>query len=306
MIREAHAQIPADLDGERLDRAMAALLGISRGQARRVLDLGGAYLAGQRLRTASRPVKAGERVQAFWADPAEPEVPPLSESAVLLRRKGLLAVDKPAGVHCQAARHTLVGTLPDLCQQLLGLRTPPEPMHRLDRDCSGVVVLAEHAQARSGLGQLMARGRARKRYLAVVAGEPAEDAMRIAAPIAEDSAGPAGRRCVAEGGQEARTLLRVLVRGAGASLVELEPLTGRTHQLRVHCAHMGLSMLGDPWYAPPEVRGRAPRLCLHAWRLELPRGAPGTPCEVEAPLPEAFMTVMAACGIAGSWGGGAG
>jgi len=297
MIREAHAEVPAELGGERLDKALAALLGLSRGQSRRVLQAGGAWLGGQRVRTASRPVKVGEQVQAYWADPPEAEVPPLSPAAVLLRRAGLLAVDKPAGVHSQAARHRLVGTLPELCQRLLGLREAPEPVHRLDRDCSGVAVLAETPAARRGLGKLWADGRPTKRYLAILAGVIAAEEAVLDFPIGEDPAGPPGRRCVVEGGQAARSALRVLGRGVEATLVELRPLTGRTHQLRVHCAHLGHPLLGDRWYAPPEVAARAPRLCLHAWRLDLPRGAPGTPCALEAPVPETFTAAMAAAGV---------
>jgi 23S rRNA pseudouridine1911/1915/1917 synthase len=271
--------------GERLDRALAALMGWSRGRARRALQRGGVYLGKRRVRTASRKVRAGDRVQVWWADPPEPEPPPLPARALLARSQGLVAIDKPAGVHCQAARHRLAGTLPDLARALLGARDPIEPVHRLDRHCSGVVVLGETKRARRELSALWAAGVVRKHYLALVMGQPSEDSGVLDGPIGLDPAGPASRRMVVEGGQAAQSRYRLLEHRDGVSLLELEPLTGRTHQLRVHCAHAGWPMLGDPWYAPPRVAAMAPRLCLHAWRLQLPKGAPGTPCRLEAPVP---------------------
>ncbi len=299
MIHQARHRVDLSLDGERLDRALAHSLGWSRGQARRVIALGGVYLAGKRVLTASRRVRAGQGLEAVWAEPPEPQVPPLPSQALLLDRQGLVAVDKPAGVHCQAARHRLKGSLPELVRQLLGLRGAIDPVHRLDRDCSGVVVLGSSKRARRELSALWQSGTVIKRYLALVAGSPAEGELLVDAPLGPAPRGQRGPQAVVTGGQRARTKVRLLQRGPTASLLELRPLTGRRHQLRVHCAHSGWPMLGDRWYAPPEVQSLAPRLCLHAWRLELPPGAVGTPCELEAPLPEDLLAVLQEQGL--SW-----
>ncbi len=286
MILHQRHRVPAGLAGERLDRVIASLMSWSRGEAKRTLQRGGVYLGKRRVRTASRKVREGDRLQVWWADPPEDEPPPLPSSALLARRHGLVAIDKPAGVHCQAARHRLAGTLPDLARVLLGAREPIDPVHRLDRHCSGVVVLGETKRARRELSVLWASGAVRKRYLALVAGTPELNEGEIDAPIGPDPAGPPSRRTVVDDGQASTSRYRVLERLGGTTLLELEPVTGRTHQLRVHCAHAGWPMLGDPWYAPSEVAELASRLCLHAWKLELPHGAPGTPCTLEAPVPE--------------------
>jgi 23S rRNA pseudouridine1911/1915/1917 synthase len=291
LIRNERFVIPAELGGERLDRGIAAIAGWSRGQAKRCIALGGVYLDRKRVRTASRKLRPGQRLELWWADPPDPEPPPLTRDAVVFRRGGLLALNKPADVHCQGSRHRLAGTLPDMARVLLDARDPIEPIHRLDRHCSGLVVMGETRRARRELSALWQQGAVRKRYLAVLAGQ-APERLTIDAPIGLEPGGASGQRGIVEDGQHAVSELRLLSRGPSASLVELEPITGRTHQLRVHCAHIGHPMLGDPWYAPPEIAALAPRLCLHAWRLELPAGAPGTPCSLEAPIPGAMLEVM--------------
>lgn len=296
MIRNERIEIPAAQADQRLDRAIAALVGWTRGEAKRCIARGGAYLDRKRVRVASRKVQPGQQLELWWADPTELDPPPLGPEAIVRRRDGLLVVDKPAGVHCQGARHRLAGTLPDMARVLLDTPDMPEPIHRLDRHCSGLVVLGETRQARSELNKLWRGDGVRKRYLALVAGQPPE-ATTIDAPLGLEPGGASGQRGVVPDGKPSRSDLKLLVQGDGVALVQLEPITGRTHQLRVHCAHMGWPMLGDPWYAPRRVTRMAPRLCLHAWRLRLPRGAPGTPCVVQAPLPPAMLEVMSAAGI---------
>ncbi len=296
MIRNARHEVPQQLDGERLDRAAAALQGWSRGEARRCIERGGAYVDRKRVRTASRKLRPGQRLELWWADPPDHQPPPLSPEDLVYRRAGLLALNKPAGVHCQAARHRLVGTLPSMAQVLLDTAELPEPIHRLDRHCSGLVVLGETRRARRELSALWRGEAVRKRYLSIVAGQP-PDSVLIDAPIGLEPGGASGQRGVMAGGQAARSSLQVLARSEHACLVQLEPITGRTHQLRVHTAHMGWPMLGDPWYAPAQITALAPRLCLHAWQLSLPAGAPGTPCELEAAAPPAMLEVLAALGI---------
>jgi RluA family pseudouridine synthase len=296
MIRNERFQVPARLAGERLDKAVTALSGWTRGEAKRCIARGGVYLAHKRVRVAARQVEVGQLVELWWADPPEDEPPPLSPGAVVHRRDGLLVLDKPAGVHCQGARHRLAGTLPDMARVLLDTPEMPEPVHRLDRHCSGLVVLGETRRARRELSALWRGEQVRKHYLALVAGQPPERAT-IDAAIGLEPGGASGQRGVVDDGQPARSELIRLAQGDGVALVQLEPITGRTHQLRVHCGHMGWPMLGDPWYAPRPVTRMAPRLCLHAWRLRLPRGAPGTPCELEAPLPAEMLEVMERLGV---------
>jgi tRNA pseudouridine32 synthase/23S rRNA pseudouridine746 synthase len=296
MILEQRALVPAELAGERLDRAIAALFGRSRGWARRVAELGGVYLGGSRVRMLSRAVAAGDQLFVCWADPEEPEPAPLLPEAVLHTTHGWVAVNKPAGIHCQAARHRVRGTLPDLAARLLGDANPPEPVHRLDRGTSGVVLLARTAAGRRLLAAQWREETVGKRYVGLVAGVPVEDEGRITLRLGPDSRFPGGMR-VAQGneGQAASTRWRCLARADGYAMLLLEPETGRTHQLRVHCAASGWPILGDTRYAPQTVAA-APRLALHAWQLLLPL-AVRAPRPLVAPLPQNFLDLVRHCGL---------
>ncbi|MDY0063062.1 MAG: RNA pseudouridine synthase [Myxococcota bacterium] len=247
-------------------------------------------------RTQSHGVPAGTLLQVAWAEPPEPEPAPLLPAALLRRKSGWVAVDKPAGVHCQAARHRLRGTLPELVARLLGDHHLPEPVHRLDRDTSGVVVLAREPAWAARLTELWRTGRAAKAYLAVVQGQPGEAAGRLAGLLAPDPARPGTMQLVSREGQPFATRWTRLAAAGGRSLLLLEPETGRMHQLRVSCLALGWPVLGDPRYAPPETAAAAPRLLLHAWRLVL--SPPGhEPLSLLAPLPEDFVQAVRQAGL---------
>jgi 23S rRNA pseudouridine1911/1915/1917 synthase len=289
LIKESRGIVPEGTFGERLDRAAALVLGISRGQARRLIDLGGVYLDGRRVHVASRLVREGQQIAACWADPPEPEPPSLAPEALLWRGPGFVAVDKPAGVYSQDARHRSRGTLPDLVARLLVLPDRPVPVHRLDVETSGVILLALDPATTASLSLLFQQGRVRKIYQALVCGGPGQDEGRIDLPLEPDpkrpgcmrvAVGPGGgvpkgedgRR---EDGREAVTLWRVLERGDGVTRLELEPLTGRMHQLRVHCAAMGWPVQGDRDYGSALDERVVTSLRLRACVLELPGFGPG-------------------------------
>lgn len=156
----------------------------------------------------------------------------------------------------------------------------PGLVHRLDRDTSGLVVVAKTQAALSRLTQHFQRRLVEKRYLAVLGGRVETDDLKIDAPVGRvEAARPPWR--VAEGGRHAETRLRVLERRGRRTLVELEPLTGRTNQLRIHCAHVGHAIVGDRLYAG----GAYARLCLHASRLAFRHPATNEPLEFSSPLP---------------------
>jgi 23S rRNA pseudouridine1911/1915/1917 synthase len=143
------------------------------------------------------------------------------------------------------------------------------------------MVVAKTQHALGSLSRLFHRRRVGKRYHALVGGRVGVDELTIEAPIGRVEEGTPWWRVVAEGGRAAETRLRVLARGERATLVELEPVTGRTNQLRIHCAHAGHPIVGDAWYG-----GRsAPRLCLHASRLAFNHPEGGARVEFESPLP---------------------
>jgi tRNA pseudouridine32 synthase/23S rRNA pseudouridine746 synthase len=148
-------------------------------------------------------------------------------------------------------------------------------MHRLDLDTSGVMVFARHRQAQAALARAFQQRRVEKRYVALVDGEPGDDAGTIDLPIARDWPNRPLQKICRETGRSARTHYRVLERHGHYSRLLLTPVTGRTHQLRIHCRELGHAILGCDMYAPSAVLGRAPRLMLHASYLALPHPADG-------------------------------
>jgi len=169
-------------------------------------------------------------------------------------------------------------------------------VHRLDRETSGVTVLARTAAAARRLAEDFREGRPAKTYLALCARAPAPPEGRIDAPLGKDPRHP-GRRAVRPDGEPAATRYRTLAVGpGGVALVEARPETGRTHQIRVHLAHLGAPILGDARHGGPRMIGEVaiPRVMLHALRLEVDHPATGTRLVLEAPVPEDLAALRAA------------
>jgi tRNA pseudouridine32 synthase/23S rRNA pseudouridine746 synthase len=220
--------------------------------------------------------------------------------ARLLYRDGLmLVIDKPAGF---AVHKGPKGgeSLEDYFGALrFGLPRAPALAHRLDRDTSGCLVLGRHRKALAELGRLFKGGRVGKTYWAVVEGAPAEDEGRIDLPL--------GRKDATRGwwmkhdpqGQPAVTTWKVMGRAQHFTWLALEPLTGRTHQLRVHCASMGWPIVGDSVYGTaPRSGGTA--LHLHSREIVVPLYKNRAPITVSAPVPLHMHERLQAC----SWQGG--
>jgi 23S rRNA pseudouridine1911/1915/1917 synthase len=281
--------LPAD-SGERLDRFIAARGGISRGEARRVIEAGGVFLEGHRCKIAGRLVRGGQQVVVNLAEGGRPAASrgALDRSHLLYADAELAAVDKPAGVPAQPTLTSDVGTLPDLVAALLG--TPVTLVHRLDRETSGVTVLARTKAAAAALAEAFRVGTPEKTYLALCARPPVPPDGRVDAPLGKDPA-RAGLRRVDPRGDAAATVYRTLRTGPGGALVEARPETGRTHQIRVHLASLGAPLLGDARYGGPRRVGEVAigRVMLHARRLVLPHPATGAPIAFEAPVPQDFL-----------------
>lgn len=179
---------------------------------------------------------------------------------VLYEDDHILLVDKPAGMLIHPSRAQNTGTLANLVAgyyERTGQRSAFHPMTRLDRDTFGVVLLAKHSHAHS----LLQAGRLQKTYHALTWGGPDENSGIIDAPIARRPL-PSLLRYVNLEGKPALTEYRVMERKEGLCKLELRPITGRTHQLRVHCAHMGFPILGDPQYGTEESFALSQRLGL--------------------------------------------
>ena len=217
---------------------------------------------GEAVRT-NFPVKVGDLVEVILDEPT-PEYPAQDGNlSILFEDDFLIAIDKPPGMlmHPSPARNE--GTLANYLLSYYNRTGQPcavHPVSRLDRDTFGVVLLAKNAHAHARMHEQLLEGGLTKKYHAVVVGCPEEREGIIDAPIARR--GPESLlRCIREDGKPARSRYRLLEQRDGCSILELEPLTGRTHQLRVHCAHMGFPIVGDPQYGSDDYGFPYQQLC---------------------------------------------
>lgn len=206
-----------------------------------------------------------------------------------------IVIDKPEGLPVDTPRAGGDSVEARLEELKLGFRRLPSPMHRLDRDTSGCLLLARNPKARSRFQQAFEIGSVTKTYLAVVDRMIEGDEGVINLPVAKVSSEAGGWRMVIDDrGQHASTRWRKLAEAEGQTLVQFCPTTGRTHQIRVHAARgLGAAIVGDPVYSLPDDAGQRmmtlPQsgMLLHAWRLVVPR-EPKDPINVTAPVPDRF------------------
>jgi 23S rRNA pseudouridine1911/1915/1917 synthase len=300
---------PEDV-GERLDRYLTRQLPMHSRAYLQQLIAEQQILVNGRTTKPSYHLRAGDRISVSLPPPKPsgilPQPIPLD---VLYEDAYLLVVNKMAGmvVHPSPgnASGTLVNALLAHCPQLSGIGGIERPgiVHRLDKDTSGVIVVAKDDATHRGLARLFAARQVRKRYLAIVQGN-----IRDAEGVIDAAVGrhPVYRQKMSTHtrvGRQAVTEFRVLERFGLYTLVELQPRTGRTHQIRVHMAVVGHPLLGDPTYGRPQkARQRSPlehqlawfrRQALHAWILGLVHPATGEWLECRAPLPADLEQLLA-------------
>ena len=206
------------------------------------------------------------------------------EDRILYIDAEAIVIDKPAGLPVDPPRDGGDSIAARAHELMLGFQREPVAMHRLDRDTSGCLLLARNPKARARFQQAFESGTVEKTYLAVVDGVPEDAEGLIDLPLAKVSTAAEGWRMVPDdSGKSARTRWRKLAARDGQSLIEFKPMSGRTHQIRVHAARgLGAPVVGDPVYG---ASGEA--MLLHSRRLVVPR-ANKPPIDVAAPVPDSF------------------
>jgi len=273
--------------GERLDRFLTDRAAtVSRAELQRAIRDGLVTVDGALCRQPSRRLREGETIT--WTHIEQPPLTPRPlPIPILFEDEDLVVVDKPEGLVVHPGAGTSAVTLVEAVlhdRRLAPSDDPRRPgmVHRLDKDTSGVIVLAKTAVALASLKGQFADRSVRKLYIAVVGGVIEEDEGLIDAPILRDPKHPR-RMGIGSSGRPSQTAFRVLRRESGSTLLLVRPITGRTHQVRVHFHHIGHPVVGDPLYGRP-----ATRLLLHAFRLWVDHPATGERCRFEASVPEAF------------------
>lgn len=308
--------VPPESAGQRVDRWLArARTGLSRNRIQALIDAGRVHVDGKAARASLR-LKGGQRVFVEIPPRRPPRLVPEPRPITIVHEdEHVIVVDKPAGwiVHpgAGAASGTLVHALLHHAPEVAGVGGEGRPgiVHRLDKDTSGLLVVARTEQAYLALVEMLRTRAVTRIYRALVWGSPGPDSGVVDRPVGRDPRDRKRMAIVPEGaGKPARTRWRVIERFGVATFVECRLDTGRTHQIRVHLASLRLPVVGDPVYggrarkslslrqAERSLGGALlrvlPRQALHATRLEFRHPVSGEPLRFESPLPEDFARAL--------------
>lgn len=284
--------------GTRADVFLAAKLGVSRSNMQKLLE-DGRIKRGEKIIKANYKVRAGEM---FVVDIPEPEpieaVPENIPLDIIYEDDDVVVLNKARGMVVHPAPGNYTGTLVNAllyhCSNLSGINSAIRPgiVHRLDKDTSGIMIVAKNDAAHISLSQQIQSKTAVRTYLAVVRGNIKTDSGTIETQIARDKTDRKKMAVVKEGGRDAITDYEVLERFGKYTLVRCKLRTGRTHQIRVHMEYLGYPLVGDPKYSPMKtpfgIKGQA----LHSHTLEFTHPRTGERMKFEAPLPEDMHKII--------------
>lgn len=277
-------------DGLRLDDAAKALFPqLSKSQIRRIIDLGGCAVNQVMIRVASRELSRGDEIILGVMEPERFVDFRLKTEELLYNDRNYLALNKPSGINSQRTPYQLKGTAEYAVALYLkeqGINEPARVIHRLDRGTSGVMFFPKNKPAATYISSELKESRVEKIYWAIVSDLPEETTWTVDAPIGKLNKFRYG---VTLPGKPSVTDFRVIATAGRYALIEARPLTGRTHQIRVHLTHSSLPIVGDSPYggAPAE------RMMLHCRSMSF-KGKIGETIRAEAPVDEAFRRMAAA------------
>ncbi|HCJ83351.1 MAG: hypothetical protein A2Y28_01595 [Chlamydiae bacterium GWC2_50_10] len=290
--------------GRRLDLLLAShYSSYSRSYFQYLMEAGAVLLNGSPVKKRTKP-RLGDEVSLSLIPLPEMRLEPEAIFLdILFEDEHLIAINKPAGMVVHPApghpSHTFVNALLHHCKELpdtLGAPLRPGIVHRLDKETSGVLLAAKSQAAHREIVSLFSERKVKKTYVAICLGNPKDQTIR--APLLRH---PVRRKeiAVAPSGKEAVTSIRVLSSQGNYSFVEIAPLTGRTHQIRVHMRHIGAPILGDPVYGPAFLNKKLQlsRQLLHARSLFFIHPFEKRPLEISAPLPAAMRSLLIKFGL---------
>ncbi len=302
-------EVPAGAVAQRVDRYVADVTGLSRSHVQKLISAGNLTADGVSVK-ANAVIGPGTALRLIVPEPVPIDLEPAPEIPVRIvyQDADLLIVDKPAGLVVHPSPGHSGGTLVNALLALGGGAAfggiagvqRPGIVHRLDRDTSGLLMVARTDAAQHSLMAQLKAHRIKKTYLALVLGNVAAEVGRIEAPIGRDPKHRT-RMAVVPDGRASTTGYRVRERFSGWTLLEIDLVSGRTHQIRVHLDAIGHPVAGDPVYGTgtarrgprPDVDGSTlDRLFLHAWRLQLTSPGDGHLIRAEAPLPDELERVL--------------
>jgi 23S rRNA pseudouridine1911/1915/1917 synthase len=296
-------EVSSALAGERVDRVVAMVAGVSRAVAGSLVDAGAVRRNGEACTQRSQRLEAGDVLEVRSPEPETdgPRADPAVDFAVLHEDPDVVVIDKPPAlvVHAGAGHPhgTLVDGLLARYPEIADVGDPQRPgiVHRLDRDTSGLLVVARSQAAYDPLVAALAARRVERRYLAMVWGHPASPRGVIDAPIGRSAREPT-RMAVVAGGREARTgyeVERTFDDPSAVALLRCRLETGRTHQIRVHLSSIGHPIVGDARYGGVREALDCPRPFLHATSLAFEHPVTGARMAFESPLPADLRAVLA-------------
>jgi 23S rRNA pseudouridine1911/1915/1917 synthase len=271
-----------------LVRRVSAVSRMSRNIAQQWIESGAVTVDRQPARRPSARVREGASIEVTLPDTATRRSTPDAEAVdleILYEDASLIAINKPPGIVVHPSYKQTSGTLLNAVLWRVRGRSGVTPgiLTRLDKETSGIVVVALGPEVHAALQRDGAAGRIQKEYLAVVSGTPRPSSGTIREPLGRD---PADRRrvIVTPGGAASETRYQVIDSDSGVSIVRCELVTGRTHQIRVHLQSRGWPIVGDRLYGIADER--IARQALHAWRITVPHPVTRDPVTIEAPIPE--------------------